>query len=45
MVAWSGDYARRLGEAGHVERYWLLLPDRDAHARAVVTGAEVSAVS
>ena len=45
MVAWSGDYSRRLGEAGHAERYWLLLPNRDDEARAVVTGAEVSALS
>ncbi len=45
VVAWSEDYARRLGEAGHAERYWLLLPNRDDDARALVPEAEVSAIS
>lgn len=45
MVAWSEDYARRLGEEGHAERYWLLLPNRDDDARTLVSEAEVSAVS
>lgn len=45
MVAWSEDYARRLGEAGHAERYWLLLPNRDDDARALLPEAEVSAIS
>jgi hypothetical protein len=45
MVAWSEDYARRLGEPGHAERYWLLLPNRDDDARALVPETESSAIS
>jgi hypothetical protein len=45
MVTWSEDYARRLGQAGHAERYWLLLPNRDEHTRAVVPQTEGSAIS
>lgn len=45
MVGLAGDYARRLGSGGHVERYWLLLPNREDEARAVVTASEVSALS
>ena len=45
LVGWSEDYARRLGQAGHAERYWLLLPNRDDEARALLPDAEVSTIS
>jgi hypothetical protein len=45
MIAFSSDYARRLGVTAYVERYWLVLPRREDEIRSVVTGAEVSALS
>jgi LmbE family N-acetylglucosaminyl deacetylase len=42
LDALAAAYARQLGSAGHVERYWLLLParDRDAQATVAPPGAE-----